>query len=723
MQKYLLTLITLLLATGLQATVKTVAPGDGTLKTAISSAASGDTLQLSTGTYGVSSNIDITTVGQHIILQAAAGSTPVVSISNGSIRLYASHTQLTVDGLTIEGTASSIRAIVVHSGIDSTSLTVHNCLFRHLQRAIYAQDARKTCQNVHITNSTFIHIGDADNRTIYFAAVSGEDDIQYDVTCEIDHCTFYDCNCKRMVYCPAYNGSHITNCIAMHTQVVDDANAYAVYGANSYVHNCLSYKAGIKTSSSATGANNIYQNPLFVDAANDNLQLYKNSPAVLAGTDGSTIGDPRWGVSEQEYDITLTPIAERMVKHPYSMSPTTSSIRILWQLSDSLSLGTVAYGTSPATLSDTVRSRGGWYVWGEGYVHVVELTGLQPFTRYYVQVGDQRQMYDVISSTKTAPEEGTAYRIFTISDIHVNSCKNWEKMQDSICTLGADLMMCNGDFVNNGAGRDWNAALFTPGRPMLSMTPIMSSAGNHETGDPLTYRWSTFFDYFSQFSHGASEDSIRDPRGEGYFAYDYGNARILAVNVSDEPSSPLFSKTSDQFKWLENELSTCTKSWILIFGHVGLTTSGYHGQWPPQYRNDWRALLERYAALGKHIIYFCGDDHSFEHAYKSGVHYVRPACGRNANYAQITTLRDAKYSLFFRQISCYSTLDVAADGSSIELIARDSASNEFYRYTFTQTPLMLPSLTYSTPTAKYIQGGHIRIRHQNQVFTAVGQRL
>jgi len=376
------------------------------------------------------------------------------------------------------------------------------------------------------------------------------------------------------------------------------------------------------------------------------------------------------------------PIADRMVKYPYSMAPTTSSIRVLWQQSDSLSFGRVVYGTDGVHFTDTVCSHGGWMVPGEGYVHIVELTSLKPFTRYYFKVGDEQQLLDVVSSTKTAPLPGVGYRIFTISDIHDNSRKNWSNMQDFICTLGADLMMCNGDFCSDGAGRDWTTSLFTPGRPMLSQTPLMSSTGNHETGDPFTYRWSTFFDYFSQFSHGPADDPIRDPRGEGYFAYDYGNARILAVSVSGEPSSPEFDKKSNQFKWLENELKTAPQDWILIFGHVGLTTSGYHGQWPPEYRKDWRALFEKYARQGKKIIYFCGDDHSFEHAYKDGVHYVRPGCGRNANYAQVTTLKDAKYTLCYRQISCYSTLDMAPDGSSLHLTARDSASNVFYEYTF-----------------------------------------
>ena len=34
--------------------------------------------------------------------------------------------------------------------------------------------------------------------------------------------------------------------------------------------------------------------PMMVDAANDDFTLSPNSPAVGAGVDGVTLGDPRW---------------------------------------------------------------------------------------------------------------------------------------------------------------------------------------------------------------------------------------------------------------------------------------------------------------------------------------------------------------------------------------------------------------------------------------------
>ncbi|MCQ2347635.1 MAG: metallophosphoesterase [Paludibacteraceae bacterium] len=631
-----------------------------------------------------------------------------------------SNCTLTVDGCNFTDVT---RAIYIGSYLDAgddyysttrtdinvPDLTVTNSMFVRNMRSLSVAGARRTTKNVLVQNNTFVSCGKYDatdpkkvinERTLYFSAVDGEDESYTPINCTIDHCTFYACNNTRTVYCPAYDGTIISNCICYFTEAVADGYAYAVYGANSIVKNSIAFGAPIKTSSEATTDKCSFQNPLFVDVEKGNFQLFKNSPAVATASDGTNMGDPRWGVSEKDADISKIPLEERIVKTPYSMSPTTSSVKVIWQQSDDTQLGYVRYGTSKANLNLSASSSEGKYVEGEGYVHVVTLTGLQPFTTYYYQVGDGKQWYDQVNSTKTAPNAGTAFRIFTISDIHVNSRSNWSNMQDFICTLGCDLAMCNGDFVNDGAGRDWNLAYFQPGKPFLSQTPMMSAAGNHETDDPYTYRWSTFYDYFWQFSHGDSEDPIKDPRGEGYFAYDYGNARIIAVNVNGGPAAPDFGPNSKQYKWLENELKNATAPWILIFGHVGLTTSGSHGEWPPEYRNEWRALFEKYVKLGKHIIYFCGDDHSFEHAFKDGVHYVRPACGRNSNYAQKKYLDDAKYTLLYKQISCYSTLDMSADAKTLTLTARDSASNVFYTYQFKQEgELIAPNFEFTVPNA------------------------
>lgn len=415
-------------------------------------------------------------------------------------------------------------------------------------------------------------------------------------------------------------------------------------------------------------------------------------------------------------------------KKPYSMAPTTSSVKILWQMAEEMepTEASVYYGTCRDSLSMCVTTSDGWNVAGEGYMHIVTLTNLQPFTRYYFTVGNSLGRYADTCCTKTAPEQGTAYRIFSISDIHGNARNNWSNMQDTICALNPDISLMNGDFVSdNGADRRWNKYFFTPGAPFLGQVPIMSSVGNHETGVPATYRWSSFYDYFHQFSHdGPPEDSIKDPRGEAYFHFTYGNADVIMLNINDDASSPRFLPGSKQYKWADSILAVCDRPWIFVCHHVGMWTSGYHGQWS-DYPKKFSKLLEKHAALGKRIISLSGDDHSFEHIYKDGVHYVRPGCGRDSNYPQQTQLVDAQYSLFYRQVSCFSLLDMAADASYIDLSARDSVGNEFYTYRFmldgSDRPQDVQTPQTATSPEKVVKDGAVFIRRQDgEMVTMLG---
>lgn len=714
-----------------------VSPGTGTLRTAVSNATSGDVLVLTTGEYNESSNIKPTVA---LTIQAAESAKPVLKMS----ARFETITDLTLQGLTLQCTAEAVRLtpgtapynLTVKdcemSGCPSyyirayntdqevpyiNMVTIDNCLFKmgtdaaNTAKGFYAGVATKQLKNLIVRNTTFDGGVNGTGRFIYVYPGSNVEALEGAVV--IDHCTFYNSTDSRGVYPANVDDSHITNCIFMNPKERENTNSFAVYGSNSYVLNCIGFNAPVKIGTGASQANCSVRNPYFVNADNGNFQLFANSPGINAGTDGSTLGDPRWGVSANEYDTSGEPYTP--YKQPYSMAPTTTSVKILWQMSEEIepTNAVIYYGTDPDNLDRQILSSAGWSVADEGYMHVVTLTGLQPNTRYYFTVGaNATRRFDKICSTKTAPEQGTAFRIFTISDIHGNARNNWSNMQDFICNLNCDISLMNGDFVSSkGNDRNWNNYFFTPGAPFLSQVPLMSSAGNHETGDPFTYRWSSFYDYFHQFAHeGESEGDTIDPRGEAYFHFVYGNADIIMLNFNGDPSSPKFLPGSRQYAWADSILNTCTRPWIIICHHVGVHTTGYHGQWADEPR-QMGALFEKHAALGKRIISLSGDDHSFEHLYKDGVHYLRPGCGRDANYDQQKQLQDYRYSMIYRRVSCFSTLDMAADASSIALTAYDSVGNPFYSYTFLHdNEVITPAVNFTVPSADVYAEDSILLR-------------
>ena len=718
MKRITVVIVLVLFTIGIAADTITVVSGSNAVSAAISQAQAGDILVLADGEYQEDSKLII---NKSLTLQAAEGAKPVIHMANRieasasftlkGVELVGSTTEairmipgeapyrVLIQSCTLQGTTSKM--LRVYNSDQAApyveSLIIDDCIFRPAEgRCLEATLVENQVANLAITRSTFDGGQKGGGRFIYFNSSEGKTN----QSTTIDHCTFYNANDTRCIYLGNVDGAQVSNCIFMNPEYNSDYKSYCVYGENTLLSHSISYNADTYVRSSAQSSNVSTQNPYFVDASNGNFQLYKNSPAIAMGTDGSAIGDPRWGVSALEADRSDEPYAP--YKMPYSMAPTTSSFRVLWQMAEESEPTTaiVWYGTDKDNLKDSIITDNGWMVEGEGYMHIVNITGLQANTRYYFQVGESaKRKCEMVCSSHTAPEVGTAYRIFTISDIHGNSCNNWSNMQDFICNLNPQLAMMNGDIVSDvGADRNWNGYFFRPGEQFLACTPTMSSAGNHETGVPSEKRWSSFYDYFWQFSHGESEDSITDPRGEGYFSFPYGNAQIIAININGDASSPEFLPGSKQYQWLDQTLEASTSPWIFIFGHVGIYTSGYHGQWSAEPKQV-APLLEKHAAAGKRIVYFCGDDHSFEHLYKDGVHYVRPGCGRNSNYAQQTGLIDAQYSMFYRQISCFSTLDMSADAKNVLLTAYDSVGNKFYEYDFLLDGNQItPKLTFTEPS-------------------------
>lgn len=721
-------LCSLLCAAFLNAATVNVAPGSGTLKTAITSASAGDILVLSNGTYTESSLKP--TVG--LTIKAAGGTKPVISLSSR----FEITADFALEGVTVNSSsAETVRMVPGSSAYDVTikncdisgstltkvlrvyntdqanpyinRLTVDGCFFHKMGTSTRVIEAVKTpiqLKNLEVKNSTFDGGSQGIGRIIYLHSGSDDSVIPLQGSLTIDHCTFYNSVDTRGVYLANIDRSQVTNCIFMNTEERPGAVSFAMYGANSAISNCVVFNAPIKIGTGSPQQTNcVVRNPFFVDAPSGNFQLYANSPAVHAGTGGSTIGDPRWGVSEESYNTDNDPYVP--YKMPYSMAPTTNSVKVLWQMNEETepTPATVFYGTDSTNLNMQITTSDGWYANGEGYVHVVTLPNLQPNTRYYFTVGaNTNRRCPKISWTKTAPEQGTAYRIFSISDIHGNACNNWSNMQDFICALNCDIALMNGDFVSSkGNDRNWNNYYFKPGEQFLGQVPCMSSPGNHETGDPRGVRWSSFYDYFHQFPHeGASEGDTIDPRGESYFHFVYGNADVIILNLNFDESSPKFQKGCKQYQWADSVLNACTRPWIIVCHHVGIYTTGYHGQWSEEPKQA-APLLEKYAAQGKHIISLSGDDHSFEHLYKNGVHYVRPGCGRDANYSQQKQLIDYKYSLFYRKVSCFSTLDMSADASSIHLTAYDSVGTPFYTYDFLlEGNIINPSINITTPSSE-----------------------
>lgn len=576
--------------------------GTETIADAVSSAVVGDIIELSEAVTYVGN----VTIDKSLTLRAAEGleSAPIIqgklSIKDGAtirgivfdgasevadaIRIDDTVTgaPVVISGCTVRNYTNRFVYVSLSGKIES--LTIDDCIFigadnSTTNKAIYASSAHTQVETLSVTNSTFLNFNTGSN---YFFRINCGEELVLMPVVLIDHCTFYNCYDRRGVYLYNAGRSTIKNCISAFSERRDDTKSFTAYGDESIVKNVISYNVDLY--GSAPKENIISKNPLFVDAENGNFQLYKDSPAVGAGDDGSDLGDPRWGVSTENAPVGELPY--ECFKKPYSMSPTTHSVRILWQTLDSNPSGTVYYGKTP-DLGQKVTAETGWNVDGEGFVHVIELTGLEPFTEYYYQVGDESRRYETICTAKTAPEKGTDFRLVAFSDVHDNDEKIWQNSAPIMLGVDPDMWITIGDLVNKGDMRTWNSAFFIPGESMLTAKTLTSVIGNHETMDKSDENGpTTYYDYFSVPSHGYIDTDERiDPRGESYFAMDYGDVKIIGCNWNEGKDDPSFATGSKQLTWLDEQLTNADSKWIFIFAHVNVYSTSYMGSGRPAKRN------------------------------------------------------------------------------------------------------------------------------------------
>ena len=191
------------------------------------------------------------------------------------------------------------------------NLSINNCLLHDGVAAIYMPNYAdagdiQTCANFSLTNSTIYNMVGTEWRAVIDIRSNPEAEEALNKVV-IDHITLYNFTTTELGGITSRKSTDvlITNSIIVNPADNTDEYAYRLYGA-SEIKNTLTFNT--KTSG-GTPTNPINVDPLFVNAAENNFDLYANSPAVGAGTDGSTLGDPRWGVSAKVLGkrINVTP--------------------------------------------------------------------------------------------------------------------------------------------------------------------------------------------------------------------------------------------------------------------------------------------------------------------------------------------------------------------------------------------------------------------------------
>ncbi len=183
------------------------------------------------------------------------------------------------------------------------SCIIDNCFFHDLGQApIYFKKSTlennvNSCDYLKVTNTTIANVANINGGAVIDIR-NNNNSTDPTVDLIVDHVTVYNfaatSDNNGGVLCYKSPKVLITNSIFAQPEAVE---MYATYCYGGDVKNCLTYNFNKGTNGHRSGATQtatITGDPLFKDVANLDFTLADNSPAIGAGIDGCTLGDPRW---------------------------------------------------------------------------------------------------------------------------------------------------------------------------------------------------------------------------------------------------------------------------------------------------------------------------------------------------------------------------------------------------------------------------------------------
>lgn len=302
---------------------------------------------------------------------------------------------------------------------------------------------------------------------------------------------------------------------------------------------------------------------------------------------------------------------------PYLQSATKSSIHVLWETTGPATTK-VLYGEAQLKADEPNLSKE-VLVPGERKLHEVKLPNLKPATKYLYQTvsttADGTEIKSDVYTFKTNVNDEDAYFFALVGDSqHSRSSPGaWGRIAERVWQDRPNFIVHAGDLVDVGTRKeDWTKYFFPQGHVAMSRFPIYTVLGNHEQDAQYYY------------------DYVVNPAPEYYYTFRYGNAQFFMIDTNRD-----VSEGSEQYDWLEWELSKSDALWKFVIHHHPPYSSeeNDHGdtyKGASTYRTHARNLVPLYETYGVDFCLF-GHTHVYERTWplmknkvnrKNGVVYI-----------------------------------------------------------------------------------------------------
>jgi hypothetical protein len=341
-------------------------------------------------------------------------------------------------------------------------------------------------------------------------------------------------------------------------------------------------------------------------------------------------------------DFTLS-AAPTLLRGPYLQSATPTSMVVRWR-TDVTEASVVEYGLQPNHLTSSAKAQ------GVSSEHIVQLSGLQPGTRYYYRVGAGPEKTEtgedapprgVVSAFTTPPPIGPAKptRFWVLGDPGTKTAQQMAVRDAYYRFTGqraTDLWLILGDNAYpDGTDADYQKAIFEMYPETLRTSPLWPALGNHDAKSANSVTQSgVYYDIFTLPTRGQAGGMASGT--EAYYSFDYANIHFVCLDSHDTDRSA----DGAMAQWLKADLAATQREWIVAFFHHPTYTKGTHDSDADNdsggRMNDMRQTFLPILEAGGVDLVLTGHSHVYERSFLLDGHY-----GKTTSFNAATHVKQA----------------------------------------------------------------------------------
>ena len=252
--------------------------------------------------------------------------------------------------------------------------------------------------------------------------------------------------------------------------------------------------------------------------------------------------------------------------------------------------------------------------------HEINLNKLNPDTLYYYRVmaGDTSQ--SELWTFRTAPRDDSQKVSFTIQGDSRSNPSQCKKIFDAMIPQTMNgFCLSLGDLAGRGEDNKtdyWQSHFFVPAREFVGRVCLYPVIGNHEVYDEHSFPNYVYPKKYQEIwslptSHSGSKC---------YYSFDKGNVHFASIDVFWSS----YTVGSEQYNWLDKDLTNSRKKWNIVFMHTGpFVSQKSTSTGSMTIRNDLVPLFEKYQV--DMVCY--GHYHIYQRNIINGITYLVQGAG------------------------------------------------------------------------------------------------